>query len=385
VSVTRLERVLVVDDDPGARLALCELLGGAGFSVTTADGGASALRLASEQTPDVILTDLQMPDMSGIELCRALQARDAELPVIILTGFQDMSSAVDGLRAGAVDYLTKPLQLEAVLLSVQRALERRAANVERARLRARNEELYLQAVSALRANEDLLSVICHDLRTPLNVIGLQAEVVATRALSSCLQPELGKAAASILRNAGCMDRLLADLLDTSRLQHGQLRLDYATHSSCDLLDDVFELRPLALSKQIDLHIERSTDRRVTCDRGRLRQVLANLVGNAIKFSPPHTCIRVITQVDDGNIQFAVRDEGPGIEPQALRRIFDRFWQSEPYGRSGAGLGLYIAKGIVERHGGRIWVESQVGAGSTFHFTIPCVPPSSPELTTTHDV
>ncbi len=372
------KRVLVVDDDAGARLVLGELLCGAGFTVETAESGASALKKVHEHPPDIIFTDLHMPGMDGIELCSALQALDADLPVVILTAFEDVPSAVKGLRAGAVDYLMKPVEFEAVLLSVQRAFERRAAKVEREQLRARNDELCEQATSALRAYEDLLSIVCHDLRNPLSVICLQAQRLATVDMPRHPEvdqrgPDLRDMAASILRNATCMERLIADLLDTSRLQNGHLSLDCAAHSLAHLLDDVSELRPLALSKQIDLQVRRRTERLLSCDRGRLGQVLANLVGNAIKFSPKSSSIHVFAEDAEGGVQFAVRDDGPGIPRDAIPRIFDRFWQSKEGGLSGAGLGLYIAKGIVERHGGRLWVESQPGVGSTFYAFVPDAP------------
>jgi signal transduction histidine kinase len=361
-------RVLIVDDDRGARLGLQRILCNEGFDARTAESGAAALEMVREDPPDVVLTDLQMPGMDGIDLCRAVKELDADLPVVVVTAFGDTPSAVGGLRAGAADYLAKPVDVQAVCTSVQRAVERRAAKIERELLRERTHELYQQALSAVRAYEGVLSIVSHDLRTSLNVVSLQAQRLAKLSLPSEQHREIS---ASILRATDRMDHLIADLLDASRVQSGHLRTDREVHPLSRLLGDVSDLRPLALQKQIDLQIQRPPeDRPIFCDRARIGQVFANLVANAIKFSPEKRPILVFVEDVEGGVRFGVRDEGAGIAPDVVPRIFDRFWRSDQSGSSSVGLGLYIAKGIVDGHGGRIWVESQLGVGSTFYVLVP---------------
>ncbi len=364
-------RVLIVDDDRGARLGLQRILCDEGLDARTAESGAAALEMVREDPPDVVLTDLHMPGMDGIELCRALKDLDADLPVVVVTAFGDTPSAVNGLRAGAADFLAKPVDVQAVCTSVQRAVERRAAKIERELLRERTHELYLQALSAVRAYEGVLSIVSHDLRNPLNVVSLQAQRLAKLSLPSEQHRDAQAISASILRATDRMDHLIADLLDASRVQSGHLRIDREVHPLSRLLGDVSDLRPLALQKQIDLQIQRPPeDRPIFCDRARIGQVFANLVANAIKFSPEKRPILVFAEDVEGGVRFAVRDEGAGIAPDIVPRIFDRFWRSNESGSSSVGLGLYIAKGIVDGHGGRIWVESQLGVGSTFYVLVP---------------
>lgn len=360
-------RIMVVDDDEGARLAMQKLLGGEGFVVDLAESGTSAARKVREAAPDVVLTDLQMPEMDGIALCRALHDWSPDLPVIVVTAFADLDSAVNALRAGAEDYLLKPVDFETMLLTIKRALERRAAKIEREQLRARAQELYQQTLSAVHAHEEILSIVSHDLRNPLGVI-----LMAAKLLAGCEQErDVQAVAARITRGATRMQRLIADLLDESRIRSGHLRLEYETHSLSQLLADLSELRPLAQQKRIHLDIRPpDPDRLLCCDRTRVSQVLDNLVANAVKFSPQESTVSIFADDTREGVRFAIRDEGPGIAADALPKIFDRFWQSKAGGRTGVGLGLYIVKAIVKAHGGHVWVESQLGFGSTFYVVLP---------------
>jgi signal transduction histidine kinase len=175
----------------------------------------------------------------------------------------------------------------------------------------------------------------------------------------------------ILRGTARMERLIADLLDESRIRSGRLSLECESHSLSQLLEDVCELRPLAQNKRIVIDIVASERAgRVHCDRLRIGQALGNLVANAIKFSPEGSTVTVSAGASDGRVTFSVRDRGGGIAPEAVASVFDQFWQAKQGRRSGVGLGLYIVKGIAEAHGGEIRVISHLGIGSTFHLEIP---------------
>lgn len=364
-------RILIVDDDPHAYQALQLLLKAEGYLVHLAESAAQAFEMIDRVRPDVVLTDLQMPEMDGIALCRGLHAHRPRLPVIVITGFADTSTAVRALQAGAEDYLTKPVDFDELLVSIQRAIERHAASVERQQLRARTEQLYQQALAAVEAHEEIVSIVAHDLRNPLGVISLWAQQLVQAESSKELGEGAKKGLSSILRNAQRMERLVADLLDESRLRTGRLPLEYGYHLLSQLLADVAELRPLAQQKRVRLEVvPPARDRILHCDRARVGQVLGNLLANAIKFSPVGGTVTVSVNDDGAGSRFAVHDDGPGIAPDALPKIFDRFWQSKKGDQAGVGLGLHIVKGIVESHGGQVSARSHLEGGSTFYVSLP---------------
>ena len=201
-------------------------------------------------------------------------------------------------------------------------------------------------------------------------------------------PQTQKMVDAIRRASDRMSRLIDDLLDIERIEQHRLPLERRGHEASSLVHHLFEsLEPLASEKSITMHAD--TDRarvvEVLCDRDRIHQVFENLVGNAIKFAPPGGSLWIRAEATADHVVFAIADDGPGIAPERLAHVFDRYWQAKETAHLGTGLGLAIAKGIVEAHGGRIWVESEVGKGSTFFFTLPVVrrlgdQPSPPQLT-----
>lgn len=364
-------RILVVDDEPAPRGVLAELLRLDGYLVELAATGTAAWKMVQESPPDLVLTELNMPELDGIGLCRRVHDVCPDLPVVVVTAMADMTSALAALRAGAEDYLMKPLDIETLLLTLERATQRRAVKVEREQLRARTEELHQQTLSAARAHQEVLSIVSHDLRNPLGVVIMAAHELGLVAASLEHAQVVQTIAASILRNSNTMQRLIADLLDESRIRTGHLALVCEAHSLSQLLADTLELRALARQKRMRIQIVApAQEGLVTCDRLRMGQVLGNLIGNAIKFGRENSTVTVSSEQANGEVTFSVRDEGVGIPAEALPKIFDQFWQARAGIRSGVGLGLYIVKGIVEAHGGRIWVESELGVGSTFHVHIP---------------
>jgi signal transduction histidine kinase len=176
----------------------------------------------------------------------------------------------------------------------------------------------------------------------------------------------------VRRAADRMNRMIQDLLDVKRMESGRLGIDPKPESPASLVNDTVEmLRPLATGSTITLEADVSESLLpVMADAARIQQVLSNLVGNAVKFTPRNGRVTVCAEAIDGGIRFGVIDTGPGIPPDQVPHIFGQFWQAMPSDRRGIGLGLAIAKGIVEAHGGMIWVESNVGLGSTFYFTLP---------------
>jgi PAS domain S-box-containing protein len=258
---------------------------------------------------------------------------------------------------------------------VQR-LRSRLATVDAAReaaelaLRAAGEALATRD-EALAARDEALGFVAHELRNPLGAVLMNATYL--RDAASDLDPaRVRELAENILRSTGRMSRLIRDLQDAARIEAGHFPIDLERALAHELIEEVLStLSPLASRRGLSIE-ESLADEQLAacCDRARIVQVLSNLVENAVKFTPPGGCIRVAAEADDDCVRFAVRDTGSGIAPEDLPRIFDRYYQAQHTARLGSGLGLFISRAIVEAHGGRIGCESDLGRGSTFHFTLP---------------
>ena len=226
-----------------------------------------------------------------------------------------------------------------------------------------------RAERANRMRDDLLAVVAHDLRNPLHTLQLSAMAMAEPEMRA---DDRARQADLIGRVVSNMDHLIGELLDIGRIEAGSFAVTPAPEQLQQLLDETMDMfRPQAEERHVRLVREDPPDPcTLMCDRDQLLRVLSNLVGNAMKFTAPDGEIRIRTSIMDDSVHVAVRDTGPGIPADDLEHVFDRFWQADRTRRFGTGLGLVIAKGIVESHGGRIWAESTVGVGSCFHFTLP---------------
>lgn len=239
----------------------------------------------------------------------------------------------------------------------------------RASISIDNARLYRESQQAVRAREEVLAIVSHDLRNPLNAVILGASLMQT---SRTLAEEDREQVETIAVSAKRMTRLIADLLDVTRLEGGK-RLPIEpepveVHELLHEADEIFRSQAAAASVSLEQETEGDVPP-VNADRHRVMQVLSNLIGNSMKFTPPGGRIRVNVRRDDGQVLFTISDTGPGIPHDNLSDIFSPYWQAKRTERMGAGLGLPIAKGIVEAHGGRIWVESAPGRGTTFYFTL----------------
>ena len=219
--------------------------------------------------------------------------------------------------------------------------------------------------------DEMLAVVAHDLRNPLNTVAMSCSLLL-EAVSAAERP-LEQRQLTIMRRAtDRMSRLIQDLLDVKRIEQGRLAIDPRPQAIGALVQDALDmLRPLADAQGLTLDAELPGDLpKVLADPPRIQQVLSNLVGNAIKFTPRGGRITLNARPEPAEVCLAVIDTGPGIPADQLPHIFSRFWQAKRADKRGIGLGLAIARGIVEAHRGRIWVESHVGEGSTFYFTVP---------------
>lgn len=243
-------------------------------------------------------------------------------------------------------------------------VEREALEAERTRL-----------ARAVASRDDVMAIVSHDLRNPLTSIGLGVDQLRRHSGDA---PRRDRILESIDRSVHRMTALIEDLLAIAKIDAGQLSLQLVTCPADALVDDALAIvRPLAESKSIELETSIESDLVVRCDRDRLLQVLGNLLGNAMKFTPEGGRVAIEVAAVSGSARFSVRDTGSGIPAESLPYVFDRFYQGPGRRRGGAGLGLAIARAIVEGHRGKIGVECAPTGGTTFQFTVPLANPSRP--------
>jgi signal transduction histidine kinase len=424
--------VLIVDDEESVTITMAAILEMDGYSVATALTGPAALEQIEREVFDLVLTDLRLDDFDGMDVLAATRRRSADTVGIVLTGYASLESAVKALREGAYDYMLKPADVEELRATVARGIERRrlgqqlgervkeleAANrtinqlndslherVARATvdLQHRVTELdeakrqlqagyeKLQELDKLKSQ--FLSIASHELKTPITAMSGFVQIAVRRVKRRLAggQPsseDWKKEEETLLeqldvvqRQTGKLARLVDELLDVSRIESGRLELRVAEVDLPDLVAEVMRRHQLMATKH-DLRLDYAPEDRlhVRGDRDHLEQVLNNLIGNAMKYSPEGGTIDVnVRRAGEQEIELRIADHGIGIRPEELSRVFGLFYRSpDRLARDvgGMGLGLYITKEIIDRHSGRIWAESEVGKGTTFHVGLPAMVPAA---------
>jgi signal transduction histidine kinase len=361
--------VLLVDDRPANLIALEAILSSPDYELVHAASGAEALRHVERHPFAVVLLDVHMPDMDGLVTAARMgeiaALNGAELPIIFVTGVDsDRARILSAYASGAVDFIQKPIEPDvlrskvAVFVSLFHARRRLVEKIEEGR----------RLQQALRAREDLLAVVAHDIRGPLGSVLIAARRIEHHG-NGAAPPG---AVQSIVRGVHRISRMVDDLLDLARLDAGNpLPIELAVHDMVEIARRAAqELEPVAASSQLSLTCELPEVALARCDEQRVEQVLGNLIGNAIKFTPQGGSIRVAVKPAELEVHLTVRDTGAGIAPEVVPHIFERYRQADANRRRGVGLGLSIVKAIVDAHGGRVWVNTAPGAGSTFHIALP---------------
>ena len=359
--------ILVVDDTPANLQVLVGMLKERGHRVRPVLEGRLALRAAKAEVPDLVLLDINMPDMNGFEVCEQLKAdpKLADTPVIFISGNNETADKVRAFSVGGVDYVTKPFHMAEVEARV-------ATHLELRRKRRELQESYeaLRRLESLR--DSLVHMVVHDLRSPLAAISACLEVIKWDAEEQHRR-ELASDVETALHATRTIIRLVNSVLDVSKMEGTEMRLQFAPSDIAAVArESVDELESLVGTR---LLVRDWPDEPVMAlvDRDVVARVMQNLLGNALKFTPSAGSITVAVEANDDMVRVAVSDTGPGIPREYRERVFEKFGQVEAasHGQKfSTGLGLTFCRLAVEAHGGRIGVDSEVGHGSTFWFVLP---------------
>jgi len=369
-------RLLVVDDDATNRDVLARRLERQGYSVTKAENGLLALEIMRVSTFDLVLLDIMMPEMDGLEVLKRLKSDDQlkHIPIIMISAMSELDSAVQCIEMGAEDYLPKPFDPTLLKARTVACLERKRAHDRENRFTEELQESNRRAHELERMRDDLTNMIVHDLRTPLTSVISGLQTLDGMGGLDEIQHEMLDIS---LSGGQTLLGMINDLLDISKMESGSLTLELTETRPSEIVEAALkQVISLASSSNMSLVTQIAPEvLNLTADGDKLLRALVNLLSNAIKFSPPGGAVAVgVRPSDDARfLVFSVTDAGEGIPPEAFGRIFEKFGQVETRvaGRKhSTGLGLTFCKLVAEAHGGRIWVESEMGKGSAFFFTIP---------------
>lgn len=355
--------ILVIDDTPTNLHLLAQILSEQGYCVRLAPNGALALKSIESTPPDLILLDIRMPDMDGYEVCTTLKANEntRHLPVIFLSALQDTLDKVKAFSVGGADYVTKPFEAAEVLARIEHHLQLQRLQKQ---LLEQNEEL----ARSNRELEQFAYVVSHDLQQPLQGIIGFAKFILMKSEES-LDNSTKESLNYILDSGWQMQRLIQDLLTYARVSQSQKALE-PVDCNVAIAQAINNLQMNILEKQASVKFDSLPT--VLGDEIQLIQLFQNLIGNALKFvqadTTPQIQIAVEEEIDEW--RFSVRDNGIGIAPENLKCVFEAFKRlNNTRQYPGSGIGLALCKKVVDNHGGKIWIESQVGIGTTFYFTL----------------
>ena len=388
--------ILVIDDNTTNLNILLDYLNELSYRVLIAPSGEQALQRLQYARPDVILLDIMMPGIDGFETCRRLKADDAtkDIPVIFMTALTETVDKVRGFSVGGVDYITKPFQHEEVLARVKTHLTIRKLQQE---LRQQNETLERYAEMLAQKNDELkaknaeldeknsqlnllnadkdkfFSIIAHDLRNPIGALRELPQLIAEN-LDNYSKDELRRLITMQRDAARNLFELLENLLTWSRMQRGLIEFNPEPIQISALVQrSIALLTPSAAQKAITLTQAVNPSLLGMADHKMIDAVVRNLISNAIKFTNQGGTIDVSGNDDGAFMTIAVKDDGVGIGEQFLPKLFridEQYRRTGTANERGTGLGLILCKEFVERNGGEIRVESKIGNGSTFSFTLP---------------
>jgi len=348
--------LLFVDDEEIVLSSCMRIFSGKGYSVDVARSGEEGLAKSGEKDYDIIVTDLKMPGIGGMELLKTLRRTKPDSTVVVFTGYATVETARQALKYGAFDYIPKPFTPEEIREVIENALQARRDSTTAKML-------------------DLMAIVSHELKSPVAAVHTTADTLY-RGYFGKLAPEQQKTIAAILRNCEYLEDIIRSYIDLSKMELDELdAFEEEVRFAADVINEVVEIPEIRDNiKKMPLCAEWEEDFIIRGDPRLLRIVVRNLVSNAIKYGREGTPIRLALARENEAMAFSVRNEGVGIRAEDIRKRlfkkFERLRQKGTEGVKGSGLGLYICKKIAEKHRGRILVESEPGQWIEFRLVLP---------------
>lgn len=364
-------KILIVDDVASNVLLLQVLLKNAKFTVVTADGGQQALEQVDKEQPDLILLDVMMPGMSGFEVARQLKAKPhtAEIPIIFLTALNGAADLVEGFRAGANDFISKPFNKEELIIRVTHQISLVAA---KRMILSKTEELQRTIVG----RDKLYSVIAHDLRSPIGSIKMVLNMLLLNLPAEKIGEEMYELLAMSNQTTENVYDLLDNLLKWTKSQIGKMNVSIRDIDLVEVVDGVVEIfNMVAGLKKITIRVENPEKMLVKGDVDMIKTVVRNLLNNALKFSEEGSEVVLKVEEADGKAIVSVQDHGCGISEEGQKKLLHADTHFTTFGTNneeGSGLGLLLCQDFVQKNGGELWFVSKEGEGSTFSFSVPAV-------------
>lgn len=355
-----LKTILIVDDEAAIRDLCSRAL--KGYEVVQAGNGKAALARFEQGGIDVVLTDVMMPGMDGIELLKNIKRLAPDIVVIVMTGFAEKETILNALKADADDFIPKPLNLLQLKTAVDKALVKKAL---------KEEVAALKSLDRLKSN--FLSTISHKFRTPLTAISLFLQNLASGVYGAD-DPEFWPNIKMVSDEAAYLERLVSDLLVFSRMMDTGTALKRESFSLAELIHKILaESREIAGKPSIEAILELAEAPALVADRKKIEFAVKQIIDNAFKFLGEEGEIRIAARADSTGILVEVQDTGPGIAAAEIAKIFEKFYQIDPHHTGqvrGFGLGLYYAREFIRMHGGSITIDSAVGKGSRVTVWLP---------------
>lgn len=367
--------VLVVDDMPRNLQVLSTILDNEGYDITFANNGKQAIEVANSASPDLILLDVMMPEMDGFEACKILKSNDKtkDIPIIFITGRSQSEDIVEGFKAGAVDYVTKPFNTIEMISRIQNHLELKLSKDKMVETNHKLEEYRNELEQTISAKDKFFSIIAHDLRGPFSgFIGLTSMLMED--YEDLQKDDVITISNSLNSSAKQLYELLENLLEWSRSQMGKMEYNAV---NLDWFDIIVKINTLLDAKSREKNISLINDVKqntyVFADSNMVNTILRNLVSNALKFTEEGGTITIANEISDDMQSVSVTDTGIGMPDDAMDKIFridSKYTTPGTNNEKGTGLGLILCKELVEKMGGNIKVSSTLGEGTTFTFTLP---------------
>jgi len=369
--------ILVIDDEIGICEGIQRALEPEGFQVSIALEGKSGLALVRENDFDLVLLDVKMPEISGLDLIGMIHQIDPEIICIIITGYATVEMAVSAIKQGAYDFLTKPFSVDILLLAVNQGLERRMLSLEAkraARVKAEMQKLAEEKIRLEeldRAKKQFIRLVTHELQSPVAAVENYLKLILEGYVPT--EDQKGILEKCIVRTRE-ERKLIADLLELGHLemiesfQVSRINPGEILEQVIEELREVIDQKDLGLLVEVDKNIPE-----ITASPEQIKSVWSNLLSNAVKFTPDRGEIAIGLQYKDGTLMGRVQDTGIGIPLEDQEKLFTEFFRAEnakQAGVPGTGLGLVVVKRIIEGLGGKITVKSKPGFGATFQFKIP---------------